>query len=62
MLKHYILPSRCSIDLTGATGLVTQGLKKNLEAIPGKHSMDSIQKTAVVGMSHVVWEVLQSET
>jgi hypothetical protein len=24
----------------GATGIVTKGLKKNLEAIPGKHSID----------------------
>jgi hypothetical protein len=46
----------------GATGIVTKGLKKNLEAIPGKHSIDSLQKTAVLGTSHVIRKVLQSET
>jgi hypothetical protein len=33
----------------GATGIVTQGLKKNLEAIQGKHSIHSLQSTAVLG-------------
>jgi hypothetical protein len=31
--------------ITGATGGVTEGLKKKLEAIPGKHSIDSLQRT-----------------
>jgi hypothetical protein len=31
-----------------ATGIVTRGLKKYLETIPGKHSIDSLQKTAVL--------------
>jgi hypothetical protein len=50
--------------ITGATGIVTKGLKKNLEAIPGKHSIDShsLQKTAVLGTSHIIQKVLQSET
>ena len=26
-----------------ATGIVTKGLKKDLETIPGKHSIDSVQ-------------------
>jgi hypothetical protein len=37
-------------------------LRKNLEAIPGKHSIDSLQKTAVLGTSHIIREVLQCET
>jgi hypothetical protein len=36
----------------GATGIVTKGLKKNLEAIPGKHSIYSLQKTAMLGIHH----------
>jgi hypothetical protein len=48
--------------IIGATGIVTKGLKKNLEAIPEKHSTDSLQKTAVLGTSHIIREVLQSET
>jgi hypothetical protein len=30
--------------IIGATGIVTKGLKKYLETIPGKHSIDSLQK------------------
>jgi hypothetical protein len=48
--------------LIGATGIVTRGLRKNLEAIPGNHSTDSLQKTAILGTSHIIQEVLQSET
>jgi hypothetical protein len=34
---------------TGATGTVTRSLKKNLEAMPGQYSIDSLQKTAILG-------------
>jgi hypothetical protein len=36
-------------------------LKENLEAVPGKHSVDSLQKTAVLGTSHIIRKVLQCE-
>jgi hypothetical protein len=48
--------------IIGATGIVTKSLSKNLEAIPGKHSIDSLQKTAVLGTSHIIRKVLQCET
>ena len=35
--------------ITGAIGTVTKGLKENLEAITSEHSIDSVQKTAVLG-------------
>jgi hypothetical protein len=38
----------------GATRIVPRGLRKNLEAIPGKHSTDSLQKTAILGTSHII--------
>ena len=34
--------------IIGATGIVTRSLRKNLEAVPGKHSIDSLQKTAII--------------
>jgi hypothetical protein len=36
---------KCMITpvIIGATGRVTKGLKKNLEDISGKHSIDSLQ-------------------
>jgi hypothetical protein len=30
-----------------------ENLTKNLEAIPGKHSIHSLQKTAILGTSHI---------
>jgi hypothetical protein len=56
---------KCAIItvIIGATGIVivTKRLRKNLEAIPGKHSIDLIQKTAILGTSHIIRKVLQCE-
>ena len=43
------------------TGIVTKGIQKNLEAKP-EHSVDSLQKTIILGTSNVILKVLQSET
>ena len=55
---------KCKVKpvMTGATGIVTKDFGKNLEAIPGKHSMDSLKKIAIHRTSHVIQKVLQSET
>jgi hypothetical protein len=47
---------KCSVIpvITGATRTVTRGLKRHLETIPGKHSIDSLQKTAVRWTQHNV--------
>jgi hypothetical protein len=55
-LKCTIIPV-----ITGATGIVTRSLRKNLGAVPGKHSIDSLQRTAVLGTSHIIRKVLQCE-
>jgi len=47
--------------IIGAIGIVTRSLRKNLEAVPGKHSIDSLQKTAILGTSHIIRKVLQCE-
>ena len=52
-LKCTIIPERI-----GTTGIVTRSLRKNLEAIPGKHSTDSLQKTAILGTSHIIRKIL----
>jgi hypothetical protein len=49
------------IIIIGATGIVTRSLRKNLETIPGKHSIDSLQKTDTLGTSHTIRKVLQCE-
>jgi hypothetical protein len=56
-MKCFVIPV-----IIGATGIVTRRLKKYLETIPGKHLIDSLQKTAVLGTSHIIRKVLQSET
>jgi hypothetical protein len=38
-MKCFVIPV-----ITGATGIVKRGIKKYLETIPGKHSIDSLQK------------------
>jgi len=54
---------KCTIVpiIIGATGTVTRSLRKNLETVPGKHSIDSLQKTAILGISHIIRKVLQCE-
>jgi len=54
---------KCTIVLViiGATGIVTRSLKKNLETVPGKHSIDSLQKTAILVTSHIIRKALQCE-
>jgi hypothetical protein len=54
---------KCTIVpvIAGATGIVTRSLRKNLETVPGKHSIDSLQKTATLGTSHITRKVLQCE-
>jgi hypothetical protein len=38
-MKCFVIPV-----IIGATGILTGGLKKYREVIPGKHSIDSVQK------------------
>ena len=46
--------------ITGATGIVTKVLKKSLEAVTGKPSTHSLQKTTtgLFRMSHTIRELL----
>jgi hypothetical protein len=48
--------------IIGATGIETKGLKKDVEAIPGNHSLFSLKKTAILGTSHIIRKVLLSGT
>jgi hypothetical protein len=47
--------------IIGATAVATRSLRKKFEAVPGKHSIDSLQKTAILGTLHTIREVLQCE-
>jgi len=54
---------KCTIVpvIIGATGIVTRSVRKNLETVPRKHSIYSVQKTAILGTSHIIRKVLQCE-
>jgi hypothetical protein len=54
---------KCTIKpiVIGTTGKETRSLRKNLEAVPGKYSIDSLQKTAKLGTSSIIRKVLQCE-
>jgi len=56
-LKFTIMPV-----IIEATGIATRSLRKNFEAVPGKYSIDSLQKTAILGTSHIIRKVLQCES
>jgi len=55
---------KCTIRpvIIGDTEIVTRNLRKNLKAVPGKHSIATPQKTAILGTSHIIQKVLQCET
>jgi len=36
-------------------------LKEKFGSVPGKHSIDSLQKTAILGTSHIIRKVPQCE-
>ena len=55
-LKCTIIPV-----IFGATGIVTRTLRKNLETVPGKHSIDILKKAAILGTSHIIRKVLQCD-
>jgi hypothetical protein len=42
-------------------GIVTRSLRKDLEDIPGKYPIDSLQKTAILGTSNIIRKVLQCD-
>ena len=68
-IQEFMYRDRANVDqkytiipvTIGATGIVTRSLRKNLEAVPGKHSIYSLQKTAIRGTSHIIRKVLQCE-
>ena len=45
---------KCTIVpvIIGATGIVMRSLTKNLETIPGKHSIDSLQDSYTCNITH----------
>jgi hypothetical protein len=45
-----------------SSALTNNNNNNNKQLINNKHSIDSLQKTAILGTSHIIRKVLQSET
>ena len=45
--KNYILRAKRITDVE--IDWIIENIRLNLEAVPGKHSIDSLQKTAILG-------------
>jgi hypothetical protein len=48
-MKYFVIPV-----IIGATATVTKGLKKYLKIIPGKHSIDYLQKKQLYWEHHTL--------
>jgi hypothetical protein len=44
--------------ITGATGTIPKSFRKYLSSIPGKHEVEELQKTAILGTAHILQKVL----
>jgi hypothetical protein len=55
-MKCFVIPV-----IIGATGIVRKSLQKYLETIPGQHSIDFLQNTAILGTLHIIRKVLQAD-
>jgi hypothetical protein len=44
--------------ITGATGTILNSLRQYLSKIPGKHEIKELKETAIVGIAHILLEVL----
>ena len=44
--------------IIGATGTISNSLRKYVSNIPGKHEVKELQKTAILGTAHILRRVL----
>ena len=44
--------------IIGATGTISKSFTKYVSNIPGKHEVKELQKTAILGTSHILRKVL----
>jgi hypothetical protein len=42
----------------GATGTISKSFRKYVSSIPGNHEVREIQKTAILGIAHILRKVL----
>jgi hypothetical protein len=44
--------------IIGATGTISKSFRKYVSNIPGKHEVQELQKTAILGTAHILRKVL----
>ena len=44
--------------IIGATGTTSKSFRKYVSNMPGKHEVNELQKTAILGTAHILREVL----
>ena len=44
--------------IIGATGTISKSFRKYVSNIPGKHEVKELQKTAILGTTHILRKVL----
>jgi len=44
--------------IMGATGTISKPFRKYMSNIPGKHEVKELQKTPILGIAHILREVL----
>jgi len=52
-LKTKVIPV-----IIGATGTISKSFRKYVSNIPGKHEVNELQKTAILGTAHILWKIL----
>jgi hypothetical protein len=44
--------------IIGATGTISKSFRKYVSNVPGNREVRELQKTAILGTAHILWEVL----
>ena len=52
-LKANVIPV-----ITGAAGTISESFTQYLSSVPRKHEIKELQKIAILGTAHILWEVL----
>ena len=47
--------------ITGRVGTISKSLRHYLSNMPGKHDINELQKTAILGTAHIPWKVFMQE-
>jgi hypothetical protein len=58
ILRMWNVKTKVTPVIIGATGTISKSFRKYLSSVPGKHDINELQKTAILGTAHTLQEVL----